>query len=206
LEGHGTDVAWDTAVLVGKETAVAARLLARRVPPAVADERRRRMRTAAKEKGRAPARASMALAAWNVVITNIAQDLLSLEEAFVLTQVRWQIELLFKLWKSHGRVADWRTMKPERILCEVYAKLLALVCQHWLIAACGWRDPERSRFKAAQVIRRSVVELARTLASAAQLLTVLQTIERMLKRFARLNKRRTNPTTAQRLCALTDGS
>ena len=185
---------------------VAARLLARRVPQAVADERRRRMRAAAKEKGRAPARATMALAGWNVVITNIPQDLLSLEEAFVLTRVRWQIELLFKLWKSHGRVDDWRTTKPERILCEVYAKLLALVCQHWLIAACGWSDPERSRFKAAQVIRSSVVELARALASAAHLLTVLQTIERILKRFARLNKRRTNPTTAQRLCALTDGS
>ncbi len=206
LEERGTDEMWDTAVLVGKEKPMAARLLARRVPQAVADERRRRIRAAAKEKGRAPARAAMALAAWNVVITNIPQELLSLEEAFVLTRVRWQIELLFKLWKSHGRVDDWRTTNPERILCEVYAKLLALVCQHWLIAACGWGDPERSLFKAAQVIRSSVVELAGALASTVHLLTVLQTIESILKRFARLNKRRASPATAQRLRALTDGS
>ena len=93
LEGRGTDGAWDTAVLVGSEKPVAARLLARRVPQAVADERRRRIRAVAKEKGRAPARAAMALAAWNVVLTNIPQDRLSLEEAFVLTRVRWQIEL-----------------------------------------------------------------------------------------------------------------
>jgi hypothetical protein len=205
LEADGTDGPWDTAVLVGKEKPVAARLLARRVPQAIADERRRRIRAAAKEKGRAPARTAMALAAWNVVLTNIPPDRLSLEEAFVLTRVRWQIELLFKLWKSQGRVDDWRTTNPARILCEVYAKLLALVCQHWLIAACGGSDPERSLFKAAQVIRSSVVELARALASTAQLLTVLQTIERILKRFARLNKRRTTPTTAQRLCALTKG-
>jgi hypothetical protein len=201
VEADGTDVAWDTAVLVGKEKPVAARLLARRVPQDVADERRRRIRAAAKEKGRAPARAAMALAAWNVVITNIPQELLSLEEAFVLTRVRWQIELLFKLWKSHGRVDDWRTTNPERILCEVYAKLLGLVYQHWLIAACGRSDPERSLFKAAQVIQSSVVDLARALTSPAHLLTVLQDIERVLKRFARLNKRRTTPTTAQRLCA-----
>ncbi|MBA3946895.1 MAG: IS4 family transposase [Herpetosiphonaceae bacterium] len=205
LEGGGTDVAWDTAVLVGKEQPVAARLLARRVPQAVADERRRRLRAAAKEKGRAPARAAMALAAWNVVITNIPPERLTLEEALVLTRVRWQIELLFKLWKSHGRVDDWRTTNPVRILCEVYAKLLALVYQHWLIAACGWSDPERSLVKAAQLIRSSVVELARALASAAHLFTVLQTIERLLKRCAHLNKRRTNPTTVQRLYALTDG-
>jgi hypothetical protein len=203
LEGYGTDVAWDTAVLVGKEKPVAARLLARRVPQAVADERRRRIRAAAKEKGRAPARAAMALAAWNVVITNIPQERLSLEEAFILTRVRWQIELLFKLWKSQGRVDEWRTTNPERILCEVYAKLLALVCQHWLIVACGWGDPERSLFKAAQVIQTSVVELAGALASTAHLLTILQTIERILKRFARLNKRRASPATAQRLRALT---
>ena len=67
-----------------------------------------RKRKAAPRHGR-----RMALAAWNVVITNIPQDLLSLEEAFVLTRVRWQIELLFKLWKSHGRVDEWRTTKPE---------------------------------------------------------------------------------------------
>ncbi len=95
-------------------------------------------------------------------------------------------------------------MNPERILCEVYAKLLVLVCQHWLIAACGGSDPERSLFKAAQVIRTSVVELAGALANSARLLTVLQAIEHVLKRFARLNKRRTTPTTAQRLCALTN--
>jgi len=115
----------------------------------------------------------------------------------------WGSELLFKLWKSHGRVDEWRTTKPERILCEVYAKLLALVCQHWLIAACGWSDPERSLFKAAQVIRSSVVELAGALASTAHLVTVLRAIERVLKRFARLNKRRASPATAQQLSALT---
>ena len=137
--------------------------------------------------------------------SHFPQDLLSLEEAFVLTRVRWQIELLFKLWKSHGQVDEWRTANPERILCEIYAKLLALVCQHWRIAACGWSDPERSLFKAAQVIRSSVVELAGARASTAHLLTVLKTIERVLKRFARLNKRRASPATAQRLCALTNG-
>ena len=35
--------------------------------------------------------------------------------------------------------------------------------------------------------------------------TVLQTMARVLKRTARMNKRRTTPTTAQRLCALPDG-
>ncbi|GAC1656018.1 MAG: hypothetical protein NVS4B8_30970 [Herpetosiphon sp.] len=192
-------------MLVGKGGRVAARLLARRVPQEVADERRRRIRAAAKDKGRAPAKAALALAAWNVLITNAPVDLLSLEEAMVVLRLRWQIELLFKLWKSHGHVADWRTARPARILCEVYAKLLALVFQQWILVAAGWGDPERSLFKAAQVVWSYAAELASAFGCGEQFLSVLFTMARMLQRTARMNKRRTTPTTAQRLLALTDG-
>ena len=197
---------WDGPVLVGKGSRVAARLVARRVPQDVADERRRRIRAAAKDKGRAPAKAALALAAWNVLITNAPVALLSLEEALVLLRLRWQIELLFKLWKSHGKVAEWRTANPARILCEVYAKLLALVVQQWLIVASGWGDPERSRFKAAQVVRSYAAELASAFGDGERFITVLRTMTRVLQRSARMNKRRTTPTTAQRLVALTEGS
>jgi hypothetical protein len=206
LETFGAAAEWDGPVRVGKGGRVAARLLVRRVPPAIAEERRRKIRAAAKAKGRAPAKAALALAAWNVVITNIPPALLSLDEALVLLRLRWQIELLFKLWKSHGKVAAWRTGKPARILCEVYAKLLALVLQQWLIVASGWDDPERSLFKAAQVVRSYAAELASAFGDAAQFITVLRTMARVLQRHARMNKRRKTPSTAQRLCALTASS
>ena len=50
-------------------------------------------------------------------------ELLSIEEALVLARVRWQIELLFKLWKSEGLLDQSRSKQPLRILAEVYAKL-----------------------------------------------------------------------------------
>ncbi|MDQ3328590.1 MAG: transposase, partial [Chloroflexota bacterium] len=152
------------------------------------------------------AKAALALADWNVLITNVPAALLSLEEAMVVMRLRWQIELLFKLWKSHGQLDEWRTANPARILCEVYAKLLALVLQQWMIVASGWGDPERSLFKAAQVVRSYAAELASAYGHEGQFVTVLQTMARVLTRTARMNKRRTTPTTAQRLCALTDDS
>jgi hypothetical protein len=206
LEALGPVAEWDGPVVVGKGGRLAARLLVRRVPQAVAEQRRRKIRAAAKDKGRAPAKAALALADWNVLITNVPVALLSSEEAMVLMRLRWQIELLFKLWKSHGKVAEWRTAKPVRILCEVYAKLLALVLQQWMIVASGWGDPERSLFKAAQVVRSYAAELASAYGHEGQFVTVLLTMACTLKRTARMNKRRTTPTTAQRLCALTDGS
>jgi IS4 transposase len=41
-----------------------------------------------------------------------------------LYRVRWQIELLFKLWKSQGRLDKSLGHRGERVLCEVLAKLL----------------------------------------------------------------------------------
>ena len=71
LERFGAATEWEGPVVVGQGGRVAARLVARRVPPAIAEERRRKIRAAAKDKGRAPAKAALALAAWNILITNI---------------------------------------------------------------------------------------------------------------------------------------
>lgn len=101
---------------MGKGGHLAARLLARRMRQEIAEQRRRKIRAVAKDKGRAPAKAPLALAEWNVLITNTPATLLSLEEAMVVIRLHWQIELLFRLWKSHGHVAEWRTANPARIL------------------------------------------------------------------------------------------
>jgi Transposase DDE domain len=192
-------------VLVGKGGRLAARLLVQRVPQEVADERRRRIRADAKDKGRGVAKAALALADWNVLITNVPLEQLSLEEAMVVMRLRLSIELLFKLWKSHGFVDEWRTEKPARILCEVYAKLLALIFHHWMLLANGWANPERSLVKAAQVVRSYAGELASAHGHHDQFVRVITAIGRVIGRMARMNKRKKVPSTAQRLLALTGG-
>ena len=128
--------------------------------------------------------------------------MLSLPEALVLMRIRWQIELLFKLWKSHGRVDEWRTTNPTRILCEVYAKLIGLVFQQWILAASSWADPERSLFKAARIVASYAAEVASAHACVAQIERVLTRLARVIQRLARTNKRHNPPTTAQRILAL----
>jgi len=74
-----------------------------RVPPAVADERRRKLREALQRQGYTVSKARLALAGWTLLVTNAPATLISVAEALVLYRARWQIELLFKLWKQHGR-------------------------------------------------------------------------------------------------------
>jgi len=194
---------WEGQVWVGKGQRVQARLLVQRVPQEVADQRRRRIRKSARDKGVTPSAMALALADWTILLTNIPPDLLTLTEALVLAKVRWQIELVFKLWKSHGQLDQWRTDKPERILCEVYAKLLAMVVQHWTLVVCCWQFPGRSLVKAAQVVRDHAPELACARARPERVTEVLTTIQEVLRRTARMNPRKQHPNTYQLLLALT---
>lgn len=198
----GSMATWDANVIIGGHKTLHARLVVRRVPKAVADQRRRRVHAEAKADGRSPVKAALALADWNVAITNVPRSMLSLAEALVLLRIRWQIELLFKLWKSHGRVDEWRTTNPTRILCEVYAKLIGLVFQQWILAASNWVDPERSLFKAAQIVTSYAAELASAHPCVDHIERVLSSVARVIQRLARTNKRHNPPTTTQRLLEL----
>ncbi len=108
-----------------------------------------------------------------ILVTNVAAARRSVEALLVLARLRWQIELLFKLWKSQGQVDESRSAKPYRILCEVYAKLIAMVLQHWVLMTSCWQYPNRSWFKAAQTIRQHVMSLACALQSPARVHEVL---------------------------------
>ena len=199
----GPTTTWDCAIIVGGVHQLHARLVACRVSQEVADQRRARIRHQAQHKDRTLSAAALALADWNVVITNAPRTLVSLAEAWVFMRLRWQIELLFKVWKSHAHVDDWRTANPARILCEVYAKLLGLIFQQWLLAASSWRDPERSLFKAAPLVASMAGELARAHSDSARFVQVLERLATTIQRWARTQKRHNPPTTAQRLWALT---
>lgn len=194
---------YDGWVVIGKHEQLRARLLIQAVPQEVADQRRRRIRKEARAKGQSASAAALALAGWTILITNLPSEMLRLEEALVLARARWQIELLFKLWKSHGQIDEWRTEKPTRILCEVYAKLLAMVVQHWALVVGCWGYADKSLSKAAAVIRDHALELASAQGRAERLCEVLESIQRVLKRSARMNTRAQHPNTYQLLLALT---
>lgn len=191
----------DQAIQLTQQHQLACRLVAQRVPPSVAAERRRKLKAELRREGRTPSARQRALTHWTIFVTNVPSPLLSVKEVLVLGRVRWQIELLFKLWKSHGQIDESRSDKPYRILCEVYAKLLALLIQHWILITSCWQYPNRSWFKAAKTIRQHAVALAEAVGSAERLREELVIIQRCLARGARLNSRQAAPNTYQLMLA-----
>jgi Transposase DDE domain len=192
----------DLPVLLGVRDRVPCRLLAERIPKAVADERRQRARAEARRRGQTVSARGLALAGWTMRVTNVPAERLSVAEAMVLGRVRWQIELLFKLWKSQGKIDAWRSADPWRILTEIYAKLVALVIQHWILVVTSWHDPERSLVKGAQAVRMHACALAGVCTDAVQLAAVLVQIERCIAAGGGITKRCRHPNTVQRLQAV----
>src|SRR5205807_8239057 len=106
---------------------------------------------------------------YDMAITNLPADRLSVAEARVLLRARWQVEMLFKLWKSYGLLSESRSQKPWRILAEIYAKLIGLGIQHWLLLACHWDRPHRSWFRAIRLLQDHALLIAYTVNSCRQL-------------------------------------
>jgi hypothetical protein len=186
-------------VLVGAKARVPMRLLIERVPEPMRDQRVARIQREAQSHGRTPSAENEELAGWTLVLTNAEPELLSLEEAMIVVRLRWQLELLFKLWKQDGLLDQWRSQKRTRILCEIYAKLIGLLLLHWLLIVGCWQNPHRSLVKAAKAVRTRAILVAVALTGGMALAEALGRIQRASRRGSRLNARRKAPNTSQLL-------
>jgi len=175
------------------------RLLAERVPEAVALARQERYREYARTHQKPLNPLVLELAHWTLVVTNVPAARLSFEQAFALLRARWQIELLFKLWKQHALLDQWSSGKPWRILCEVYAKLLAMLIQHWVLLLACWEDPHRSLSSVAEVVREQVPLLAHGLVRHLPLQRALRLLVGSVQGHCSIPARTTRPSTSRRL-------
>ena len=135
---------------------VGLRLVALPASPATAApaaRKRQGIREAAERQGRVPPAAALALAEWIVLLTTVPPEQATIEQIATLMRLRWQIELLFKLWKDQGKLDETRGWNPARSETELSAKLLGLLLAHWVLLATAWQWADRSLVKAGQTIR-----------------------------------------------------
>lgn len=76
------------------------RLIAFRLSAENAGRRRADLREKCRTYGRQPTVAALELAGWLILLTNVPAAKLPAKAAGYLYRVRWQIELIFKQWKS----------------------------------------------------------------------------------------------------------
>lgn len=153
----------DLPVCLGAQARLPCRLIAERVPDKVVQQRHERLQETARRRQEPIRQDAWQLAYWNLYLTNAPDRLLDVSACLLLGAYRWQIELLFKQWKSDLDLASWRSDKPWRILCEIYAKLLGAILQQWLLVLGCWSQPDRSLWQAARSVSRYAWSLAKML-------------------------------------------
>ena len=164
----------DVSVLLGQAQRMPCRLIAWRLPEEQANRRRQKVRQELlKKKGREPSVERLAWCDWTILVTNVPGELLTPKEATVLYRARWQVELLFKRWKSQGLVAELSGSTAVRQMVRVWSRLAAAVVQHWLMVGTIWGDRSRSLDKVWQAVRGFVGRLAAALDCTPELERVL---------------------------------
>jgi Transposase DDE domain len=188
--GQQTGPFIDQAILLGEQERLPCRLIAWRVPPEQANRRRQKLRQdVLRKRGHEPSAERLAWCDWTILVTSVPEELMSPAEAAVLYRSRWQIELLFKRWKSQDRIAVLSGSTPVRQMVRVWSRLLAALVQHWLLVASAWGDPTRSWSKVSEAVRNWVVLLVRVLDRRADLERELAYLSQVIAKTCRRNER-----------------
>ena len=63
----------------------------------------------------------------NIYMTNIDPSVLDKEQVHNIYTLRWQIEILFKSFKTYFEIDEVKKVKIERFECQLYGKLIAII-------------------------------------------------------------------------------
>lgn len=114
------------------------RLVAYRAPQELAEKRRRDANKQAKKKGRSQKQANINRLDFSFFITNVPKEIWKAEVVGTVYTVRWQVELIFKNWKSSLKIHYLKGTNPDRIRCLLYGKLISIVVINIIHKFAAW--------------------------------------------------------------------
>lgn len=163
----------DHMVFIGEKEKFPVRLILELVPEEVVATRIVRVNKYNKKKGRQTGEEYKKRVRFNLFITNIIEEILDAEAIVKIYRIRWQIELIFKTWKSIFGLDNIGQMKYERLMCILNIRLL-LILINWEIfmveRAYQYRQTGKllSIHKSLQTLKDNSVKLRNILMSGCQ--------------------------------------
>lgn len=187
----------DLGLYLGQTAQIPCRLVAQRLSTANAQDRHDYLRHWQSRKQLTVSQERYDLAAWDLYVTNVSSEDLPTQAVLGVSHLRWQIELLFRLWKDEVRLDEWRSANPWLILCQLYAKLLAVLIQHWVLLMGQAHALSHSLIQAARVVRKSAWLFLAALHGVASLVDVLTYLTPIIAAGGRISKSRQYTPTFQ---------
>ncbi len=197
----------EKAVYLGNEKKLKTRLIVYRLPEQEVARRLRKAREARKKKGRGElSKEYKVRASLNLFVTNANYELIVTKEVWPLYQLRWQIELIFKTWKSICNIEKVKKVNRYRFECYIYSKLILIVLG-WHIIWQTAKQLFRREGKALSFLKASKTLLGKKIAELRELFMLGKgRIEVFMARFYDLSrtnhlleKRQKEPTSLELL-------
>ncbi len=139
-----------------RDQKIAGRLVVMRLPEAQAEKARARL---VRERGTRVSDLDREAASYVVLFTTVPKSRLDAERCLALYRLRWQVELLFKRWKSLCGLDRLPNYLDETIHAWLYGKvLLALLMQRMAASALSPPEPSNSSRRRRPAVDAPTVE------------------------------------------------
>lgn len=118
---------------IGEKERFPVRMSIELVPEEVYQKRILAVEKENKKKGRTTSEEFRIRARFNILVTNVPEEDLPVEDMYKLYKTRWQIELVFKIWKSTIGISKLQPMKYHRFMCLLYAKFILFLVNSQIV-------------------------------------------------------------------------
>lgn len=177
------------------------RLVGKRLPEKIVNEKLRKANRKAQKKGETLSEKYKNFLKFGLFITNF-ENSVSGDTLFNLYRLRWQIELIFKTWKSILGIHKIRSARKNRVLSEIYGKLISAA----IINAIYWTIKIEyhivlSYHKTLQYIKTVAVNWTINILASTHH-NFFTNLEKQILRFCTKNKQKTKPHIEQILALM----
>ncbi|MED1114030.1 IS4 family transposase [Bacillus paramycoides] len=143
---------------IGQNQKLPARVIIHRLTDDQTKTRLKNQAIREKKKGIIMKDKSKRLMSMNVYITNTSPEEVPTNYVHSLYSLRWQIEILFKTWKSFFEIDECKDIKKERLECHLYGQLIGiLICSSTMFQMRQFllekQKQELSEYKAIYMIK-----------------------------------------------------
>ncbi len=150
----------DKEVYIGSKDKFKTRMIIELLPDEIYQERLRKAKKNAKKKKRNIGNKYKAKLGLNIFITNTE---IPANQVRLLYTLRWQIELMFKIWKSIGEIDKVKKMKVKRFEACLLAKLIWIainwqIMRRIVICFFNEEDIKISPYKLFKTLKASIME------------------------------------------------
>lgn len=128
----GNKTCFETTITITDKKTFDCRLIAIPVPEEVYADRVQKAQKRAKSHGKNITDEYKARCRFSIYVTNTKPEILKAEDIKELYRLRWQIELIFKTWKSVLDVHKVKAVSKERLECQLIAKFIWILL-NWKI-------------------------------------------------------------------------